>query len=414
MSEKQRKSSQDRSVYAALGLSPVYEGIFGTKFKELGIWDSLLKQQRLHTGLSSTVKAAYPLDAVVGSKNMTSVFGLSMPSDWFIRESLGSDPFGLAKYAAAAVTSKWSITQPLHPDPFGLSKLVPPAAVQQYSGIAEAAGLGTFARGSRPKAAITEGLFPSLFDCVKVPLAPGLLQRAEKLAELLLPANLQGFSDTEWERLIEIAAEDGIGLMWAPSTKHLRALLAEPDRAGRYAYLLRHLEELLDELSLGMQEVTQEPLLDFVQLGLRAIECARAGLWEGALAVATNVLYSAMEEHGIRWYRQEFNGIRDSHSNQPIQGMNGPNQTLQFVIRNVPMPERRVGVFELSAHLVIRPMAHAFNRSALVRDRHNRHAVCHDASYRSFRKEYLLPALLNMHALLRGLDEKMADDGEAD
>ncbi len=31
--------------------------------------------------------------------------------------------------------------------------------------------------------------------------------------------------------------------------------------------------------------------------------------------------------------------------------------------------------------------------------------------YASVRQEYVLPALLNMHALLRVLDEKMSDDG---
>ncbi|WP_405550493.1 hypothetical protein [Streptomyces sp. NBC_01171] len=55
-------------------------------------------------------------------------------------------------------------------------------------------------------------------------------------------------------------------------------------------------------------------------------------------------------------------------------------------------------------------MADTFQKSALVQDRHNRHAVCHEASYGSFREEYLLPALLNMHALLRGLYEKMEEE----
>ncbi|GGN45272.1 hypothetical protein [Streptomyces fuscichromogenes] len=55
-------------------------------------------------------------------------------------------------------------------------------------------------------------------------------------------------------------------------------------------------------------------------------------------------------------------------------------------------------------------MADTFQSSTLVRDQHNRHAVCHEAFYDSFREEYLLPALLNMHALLCGLDEKMAEE----
>ncbi|MDX2631583.1 hypothetical protein PV381_34345 [Streptomyces scabiei] len=415
MGEKKRKPSDAWSVYGELGLSPVYKNLAETIISRSGITDSILKQQRLNSslGVLDAVKAKYPLGAVAYSKHLTSTFRLAPTNEWWVRAVLGPDPFGLNKYAAPPSARGWLFSEALAADPFGLSKFAAPASVQLYSGPAKAAGLSTFARGFQSKTSVIDGLFPSLFDHVKAPLAPGLPQQAEKLADLLLPVNLQGFSDAEWERLIGIAAEDGIGLMWAPSTRHLRALLAEPDREGRYAYLLRHLDELLDELSVGLQEVTQEPLKDLVQLGNRAIECARAGLWEGALAVATNVLYSATEKHGLRWYHQEFQGVRD-HNNQPIQGMTGPNRTLQFVLRHFPMPERRVGIFELSAHLVIRPMAETFQNSDLVRDQHNRHAVCHEASYSTFRKEYLLPALLNMHALLRGLDEKMADDSEAD
>ncbi|MGW0920718.1 hypothetical protein ACWD3J_17090 [Streptomyces sp. NPDC002755] len=414
MGEKQRKPSHGRSVYVALGLSPVYERALETISRQSGIRDSVLKHQSWLTSLTAlnTARSSYEFNAMAHSKSMTSAFGLGSPkSGWFMREALGPDPFGLNKYAASVIAPQWSAPEVLGPDPLGLGTFALSAAAQRE--VAKTARLGVFAQGFGPRVDVTDGLFPSLFDRVRLPLAPGLPQQAEKLAELLLPVNLQGFSDDEWGRLINIAAEDGIGLMWAPSTTHLRALLAEPDRDGRYAYLLQHMDDLLDEVSVGLQEVTQKPLTDFVQLGKRAIECARAGLWEGALAVATNVLYSATEEHGIRWYHEEFKGVRD-HNNQPIQGMTGPNQTLQFVLRHIPMPERRVGIFELRAHLVIRPMADTFNKSALVRDQHNRHAVCHEASYSSFRKEYLLPALLNMHALLRGLAEKMADDSEDD
>ncbi|MFI1293403.1 hypothetical protein ACH4VM_34005 [Streptomyces sp. NPDC020792] len=407
MGEKQRRPSQGW-VYDAIGLSPVYERTIEKIFKQSRIWDGVLEQQRLYAKLGSSVRVTYPFAAAAASKDVAFRFDLGIPkSGWLTREFLGPDPFGLSKYSAVAITPEWAIAGRLGPDPFGLNKFAAAAGVHHE--IAKTARLGALAHDFGPNLGVANGVLSSLFGRVKAPLAPGLPQQVEKLAELLLPVNLQGFSDAEWERLIDIAATDGIGLMWAPSTRHLRALLAEAGREGRYAYLLRHLDELLDELSAGLQEVTQEPLQDLVRLGNRAIECARAGLWEGALAVATNVLYSAMETHGIRWYRQEFNGVRD-HNNQPIQGMTGPNQTLQFVLRHVPMPERRVGIFELSAHLVIRPMANTFQKSTLVREQHNRHAVCHEASYDSFREEYLLPALLNMHALLRGLDEKMEED----
>ncbi|MFE6127016.1 hypothetical protein ACFQ6Q_01885 [Streptomyces sp. NPDC056437] len=55
-------------------------------------------------------------------------------------------------------------------------------------------------------------------------------------------------------------------------------------------------------------------------------------------------------------------------------------------------------------------MSETFARSDTVQGKHNRHAICHTASYTSIREEYMVPALLNMHSLLRGLDEKMAQD----
>ncbi|MFD9327833.1 hypothetical protein [Streptomyces sp. NPDC060065] len=388
-----RKPSQSRSVYDALGISPIYGHIGETVMQQLGIWDGVLKYQRQFFDSSPLSSAGFGLDPL---KN-----GL-------FRDVLGPGPFGLDKSVAATLGLKLPVVGVFSPELFSVA--IP--ATQGYNRLATAAGLDlTYTFGL--KTGIADSLSFDLFDRVRTPLAPSVLQQAQELAKQLFPSNLQGFSDTEWAQLIDVATEDGIGLMWAPGTEHLRALLAERDREGRYAYLLRHQDELLDELSAGLEEVTEETLQDLVQLGVRSIECARAGLWEGALALATNVLYSATEEHAIEWYRKKFKGVRD-HKNQPIQGMNGPGATVQFVLTNIPMPERQVGVFELNTHLVIRPMASTFKDSTLVRDQHNRHAVCHKTSYESFRKEYVLPAMLNMHALLRALDEEIDEDNGAE
>ncbi|MFD9122870.1 hypothetical protein [Streptomyces bottropensis] len=323
MGEK-RKPSNAWSVYGELGLFPGYESLAETIIRQSGITDTL-KQLNSSLGVLGTVKANYPAGPVAYSKHATFAVGRGAPANgWLLRSILGPDPFGVHKYAVPASARKRIFSEVLGADPFGLSKFAAPASVQLYGGMAKSAGASSFARGFQPKTNVIDSLFSDLFDRVKAPLAPGLPQQAEKLADLLLPVNLQGFSDAEWEQLIGIAAEDGIGLMWAPSTRHLRALLAEPDRHGRYAYLLRHMDELLDELSVGLQEVTQEPLNDLVQLGSRAIECARAGLWEGALAVATNVLYSATEQHGIRWYHQEFRGVRDHNNSRSVRAA-GPS-----------------------------------------------------------------------------------------
>ncbi|MEU6885616.1 hypothetical protein ABZ918_10460 [Streptomyces viridosporus] len=288
---------------------------------------------------------------------------------------------------------------------FGWKGVLQSITVPTGSSMALAAG---FDRG-----AVLQGVIPSvasfrsdLFDWLRRPVAPGVPAQAEELAENLFPANLHGFSRTEWSQLIEICTADGIGLMWAPSAEHLRALIKASDRAARYAYLIQQQEAILEELRAGLAEVRHADLADLAALGQQAVACAEAGLWEGALALAANVLNTAMEIHGIAWYREEFKDVRDD-KNQPITGFTGAGATVGFVIRNVPLPQPWVGIFEMKPHLVVRPLSETFLKATDSQDTFNRHLVAHQSSYVSFRREFLLPALLNTHALLRGLDEKM-------
>lgn len=414
------KKRTEPNAYEALGLQPLFEAFGTSVLAKSGVFDSITKRYWNSTGSLFMAKSGAYDSALkqygrgIGAlsfmepQRSTSVGVLDSvkPGSLF-----GESFFSSYKTAALHLDAFWGSSRVgfWRADPFGWGKGAVTTGV--YGGVLKTAGLDQLNGGIFPLArgAAASVWLPGLLDSFTAPLAPNLPHRAEELANLLLPPNLQGFSSGEWSQLIDITTNDGIGLMWAPSARHLRALLAEDSREGRYTYLLQHQDELLDELSAGMQEVTEGPLQDLVRLGLRTIECARAGLWEGALALATNVLYSVMEEHGIEWYRQEFRSVRD-HNNQPIRGINGPGPTVEFVLSNVPMPERRVGIFDLSAHLVTRPMSHVFKNSALVQDQHNRHAVCHEASYTSLREVYVLPAMLNMHALLRVLDEKMSNE----
>lgn len=384
MGEKKRKNPYEPFAYDT-GLSRMYEDFGKGVFARSGISDSIMKMHRaqIGAGTSGVMKMKMTALANVGSSGV-----------------LGRDALGLNKFASGI----WG------PSPFGL-KSSPSVADQLRGSILKTSGLDRFRQSLLSSVSVGIGIrLPGLLDGIAAPLAPSVPDRAEELADRLFPPNLQDFTADEWAQLIDIATEDGIGLMWAPSSGHLHALLAEKDREGRYVYLLQHQGELLDELATGMEQVTEGALQDLVQLGSRSIECARAGMWEGALALATNVLYTAMEDYGINWYRTEFDGIRDQAKNL-IKGQNGAGGTVEFVVTNVPMPERRVGIFGLRAHLVVRPLSDTFKKSTYVQGQHNRHAVAHEASYESLREEYVVPAMLNMHALLRGLDEKMAEGG---
>ncbi|MFC9751235.1 hypothetical protein [Streptomyces niveus] len=242
-------------------------------------------------------------------------------------------------------------------------------------------------------------------------LAAGVAAKAANLAELLFPSNLQGFTDDEWDRLIALCTEDGIGMMFAPSADHLRALLKAPDRAARYSYLMTHKGTLLDEINEGLDDVEHEDLDDLVELARRAADCAAAGHWEGALSIAANVTNTAVEQHAIAWYQNEFSSTRNAQ-NVPIAGVTGPGATIKYVIANIPLPERTVGVFELRAHLVVRPLSSTFQHTSASNGTFNRNAVAHTSSYDSYREEFTMPALLAMHSLLRGLDERLQEDDE--
>ncbi|RSO06911.1 hypothetical protein DMH18_26000 [Streptomyces sp. WAC 06783] len=308
------------------------------------------------------------------------------------------------------MTNAWA-RDVLGTDPFGLRQTVAPITDSLRLSIGRAAGTDRILQQlATPVRFDIAGLVPNPFEKLARPLSPTLPRLAEKLAELLFPANLQHFAEAEWDRLITMATDDGIGLMWAPDKRHLLALLDEPDRESRYAYLHAQREALFDEVAGGLDEIEQENLQDLAALGQRAIETARAGLWEAALSLATNVVYTAMETRALKWYHEEFQDVVDER-NHKITGR-GAGKTVAFVLDHVPMPPRAVGIFELRSHLVLRPLSQTFAQSDTVQGQHNRHAICHTASYASLREAYLIPALLNMHALLRGLNEKMADDVE--
>ncbi|MCT6781932.1 hypothetical protein LXH09_35450 [Streptomyces sp. CS7] len=240
-------------------------------------------------------------------------------------------------------------------------------------------------------------------------IADRVTKRASELADLLFPPNLQGFTKDEWDRLITLCTDDGVGMMFAPSTDHLHALLKAPDRAARYAYLMAHREAVLDEISDGLKSIEHEELQDLTGLAQAAVECAAAGHWEGALSIAANVSNTAVEQYAIDWYRKEFQGVRDAR-NTPITGVKGPGATLRYVA-DIPLPERKVGVFELRAHLTVRPLSSAFQKTGdrADTDIFNRNAVAHLSSYDSYREEFTLPVLLTMHSLLRGLNENLLE-----
>lgn len=367
-----------------------YRGLDTTSLISDVVWDSLTSPIRaiVDEQLARHRAAMLPAGLVQGVPGTADSAGLTR--DLFGGAS--ADPFGVRACAAKTL------------DPLRIS-------------IRNVVGLDRMFALRLPESIILRGTplaFPdwlgNVFGSLEVsPIARSLLAQAQRLAGVLFPPNLQDFDDQEWEHLINICTEDGIGMMWAPSSELLRALLQEPDRSGRYSYLLDHRPEVLRQLDEGLSNVTHGDLDDLTGLARVAVQCARQGAWEGALSLAGNVLNSAMEHHGIEWYRQEFSAqIRD------LRGHAGPGATLRRVDTAIPLPERSVGIFDLRAHLVLRSLKNVFadtKNGVTTQDTFNRHLAAHRASYDSYREEFTLPALLAMHTLLRVLNEAKEEAG---
>lgn len=133
-----------------------------------------------------------------------------------------------------------------------------------------------------------------------------------------------------------------------------------------------------------------------------------------ALALVMTVLNTTVENHGIAWYKDEF-ARYDPPKGQGVAGYAASAGSLiGYVISNVPLPQpwQSVGPFDIRPHLTVRPLAHTFTGGVPTQETCNRHLISHRASHQSFRKEFLVPTLLCLHALLRGLEEKMCDDAE--
>ncbi|MFJ4873269.1 hypothetical protein [Streptomyces sp. NPDC088757] len=401
MSERRKPSRRATPVWSA---SPVYESVFAKMFRPVAeemfrpyrtaVLKPLTERVQWNVGSGTGVLAP----AVVRAGDLFPQSLGAQSTEGFAAQVLGRDPFGLggvlgrpgadvleaAGIMAAfrssgilAATTDAATRSPL------FSSMLPPGGLTAFTGQSPWSG--------------------ELFRVLDRPLAPRLPERAEDLAEHLFPPNLQGFTDREWTALIDMCGRDGIGVMWAPGGDLLRALLNLGERKDRYAYLIEHQNTVLDEIDASLEEISHTDLQDLTDLTRAAVTCARSGAWEGALALTGNILNTAMEHHGIAWYRTHFATVPQ------INGIHGPGAVLRHVDRHVSLPERTVGIFDLAAHLVRLSIHEVFAdtlRTAITtQDTFNRHLAAHRSSCDSYRREFTLPALLGAHCLLRALNE---------
>jgi hypothetical protein len=114
------------------------------------------------------------------------------------------------------------------------------------------------------------------------------------------PISPVSVSDLEWEKLPEVAFEDGIPVAWVPRRELLVQLLAAADRAERIQLLIEHESTILADCAACLEECTEPSLADEVTLAKQAVQAFRDGHAEAAqshaVLVANGLLTVIVEE----------------------------------------------------------------------------------------------------------------------
>ena len=129
----------------------------------------------------------------------------------------------------------------------------------------------------------------------------------------VVPSNLHEFAAAEWDGLIAIAEEQRIGLAWVPNHEVLQAMLSVDSEAERNAIIDERAEEILTASRTSLHACTDSRLADLADLAASAIATHEDGHHQGAQALATNVLDTAIEQHyssGVKGMRREANNLK--------------------------------------------------------------------------------------------------------
>ncbi|GAA3660339.1 hypothetical protein ACG5V6_24215 [Streptomyces chitinivorans] len=236
-----------------------------------------------------------------------------------------------------------------------------------------------------------------------VSLPRALLERLAATAALFLPANLGGLDTEELRTILEMGGDDGLSLAWAPRTGIVKALLPLGTRQERYALLAERRDDVLDDIDASLRIVTHPELTGMVAILSAATRTARAGFGEGAQALAGNVLESAMSRHGNAWIRRSFPQVA-----YPSRA--GHHGTIGSALDDAE-DWGDLTLLQFKHYLVVAGMRNAFGPGA-TQDTFNRHLGAHQASPDTYRPEFVLPAILLAHALLRALNQDLERPGD--
>jgi hypothetical protein len=231
------------------------------------------------------------------------------------------------------------------------------------------------------------------------------LDQLAATAALFLPANLVGLDTEDLYTILKMCEYEGLSLAWAPRTEIVKSLFPLGARQERYALLAEHRDDVLDDVDASLQIVTHPELTGMVAILSTATRTARVGFGEGAQALAGNVLETAMKRHSNAWIRRSFPQV----TYPPEAGHHG---TIGSALGDAD-DWGDLTLLQFKHYLVLAGMRNAFGPGA-TQDTFNRHLGAHQASPDAYRPEFVLPAILLAHALLRALNQDLdhPDDEE--
>ena len=137
-------------------------------------------------------------------------------------------------------------------------------------------------------------------------LSPETREGFRRLAQRVraqIPENVADLRSHEWLLLMEIGAEQRLGVAWIPRAATIRMLLDADNPSSREDVIVAESDSILSDCFDSLEATTSDFLSELVGFAKEAIATYRADHTHAAQALATNVLDTAMEQHfenGVR------------------------------------------------------------------------------------------------------------------
>ncbi|MFJ9777147.1 hypothetical protein ACIRVF_38930 [Kitasatospora sp. NPDC101157] len=233
-----------------------------------------------------------------------------------------------------------------------------------------------------------------------------------RLAEMLLPSNLRSFGDDDWAAILDISAADGIVLAWAPRANIVQELVqARHDQEKRHQILGDRRDEILADIEVSLQAISQDEVKPLAQLVRKALSAAQDGHNEAALTLVAAVL-----DQIVRTYAERLENNYAS-SMPPNKGKRGPGLVLLSTWQAAKPTPKTFRSWLLIEWLIIAGMQYLFAPSIEAPNHYNRHRVAHLLDG-ALNETYVVPALLVAQGILRHWEDVLfveeTEDEETD